>query len=91
MEYFQGMIGQPEGGSRKNYRKSCLKGKKSISVRPGTLLEPVDFDAIEKMLKEKYYLPKMEDPMVMEQKSISYALYPKYIRITVNIWKNTMM
>lgn len=77
VEYFQGMIGQPEGGFPKELQEIVLKGKKSISVRPGTLLEPVDFDAIEKMLKEKYYLPKMEDPMVMEQKSISYALYPK--------------
>lgn len=77
VEYFQGMIGQPEGGFPEELQRIVLKDKEAISVRPGSLLDPVDFDAIEKKLKEEYYLPKMEDPDVMEQKSISYALYPR--------------
>ncbi len=77
VDYFRGMIGQPEGGFPEELQKIVLKDKEAISVRPGTLLEPVDFDAIEAMLRERYYLPKMEDPVVMSQKCISYALYPK--------------
>jgi pyruvate carboxylase len=77
VEYFKGMIGQPEGGFPEELQRIVLKDQKAISVRPGSLLEPVDFDAVEAMLREKYYLPKMEEPGVLEQKSISYALYPR--------------
>ena len=77
VEYFKGMIGQPEGGFPKELQKIVLKGQEPISERPGSLLPPVDFKEIEMLLREKYYMPAMEDPDVMEQKVISYALYPK--------------
>ncbi|MBQ6392166.1 MAG: pyruvate carboxylase [Eubacterium sp.] len=77
VSYFQGMIGQPEGGFPKELQKIVLKDKKAIKVRPGSLLPAEDFAKIEKLLKEKYYQEKMEDPAIMEQKVISYALYPK--------------
>ncbi|MBR5047942.1 MAG: pyruvate carboxylase, partial [Eubacterium sp.] len=77
VSYFQGMIGQPEGGFPKKLQKIVLKDKKPITVRPGSLLPEEDFGKIEKLLREKYYMEKMEDPAIMEQKVISYALYPK--------------
>ena len=77
VEYFQGMIGQPEGGFPEELQRIVLKDKEAITVRPGSLLEPVDFDAVEALLKEKYYDERMKDPAMMEQKCISYALYPR--------------
>ena len=77
VSYFKGMIGQPEGGFPEELQRIVLKDQEAITVRPGSLLPPEDFDAIEKLLREKYYMESMEDPDVMEQKVISYALYPK--------------
>ena len=37
----------------------------------------MDFDAIDAYLREHYYMDKMEEPGVMEQKTLSFALYPK--------------
>ena len=58
-------------------QKIVLKGQEPITVRPGTLLPDVDFDAIGAYLRENYYMESMEQPEVMEQKVLSYALYPK--------------
>lgn len=71
VDYFRGMIGQPEGGFPKDLQKVVLKGEEPISVRPGELLEDVDFDEIEKMLDEKF---NMKTNM---RNIISYCLYPK--------------
>ena len=46
-------------------------------MRPGSLLPDVDFEAIGRHLRENYYMESMEQPEVMEQKVLSYALYPK--------------
>ena len=77
VEYFQGMIGQPEGGFPEELQKIVLKGKKPITVRPGSLLPDEDFDYIKNGLKENFYTENMEDPEVLQQKALSYALYPK--------------
>ncbi|MGM9972813.1 MAG: pyruvate carboxylase [Clostridiaceae bacterium] len=77
VEYFKGLIGQPEGGFPEELQRIVLKGEKPIKVRPGSLLPDTDFREIEQLLKEKYYMPAMENKEVMEQKIISYALYPK--------------
>ena len=77
VEYFKGMLGQPEGGFPKELQEIVLKGEEPITVRPGEVLEDVDFDAIDSYLREHYYMDKMEEPGVMEQKTLSYALYPK--------------
>ena len=70
VSYFKGMMGQPEGGFPEKLQKLVLKGEKPITVRPGELLEPEDFDAIAKHLKEEYkFEPSKKD-------IISYALYP---------------
>lgn len=76
VSYFQGMMGQPYGGFPKELQKIVLKDIKPLTDRPGKSLPPVDFNAIKKQLIEKYnYGDKSEE--VMNQKAISYALYPK--------------
>lgn len=69
--YFSGMMGQPEGGFPEKLQKMVLKDTKPITVRPGTLLEDEDFDAIAKYLETNFgYKPTMRE-------CLSYALYPK--------------
>lgn len=70
VSYFKGMMGQPEGGFPKELQALVLKGEEPITVRPGELLPPEDFDKIAEYLKEKYkFTPCRKD-------IISYALYP---------------
>jgi pyruvate carboxylase len=71
VDYFQGMMGQPDGGFPKELQKIVLKGQEPINVRPGSLLPPADFKEIARTLKEKFNLE------YDELKIISYALYPK--------------
>lgn len=76
VSYFQGMMGQPYGGFPKALQKIVLKDIEPLTDRPGKSLPPVDFEAIKKHLIEKYnYGDKSKE--VMNQKAISYALYPK--------------
>ena len=76
VSYFQGMMGQPYGGFPKELQKIVLKDIEPLTDRPGKSLPPVDFETIKKHLIEKYnYGDKSEE--VMNQKAISYALYPK--------------
>lgn len=76
VEYFRGMMGQPDGGFPAELQKIVLKGQEPITVRPGTLLPDVDLEAVKTHLKGKFDLTAFSDK-AMEQKAISYALYPK--------------
>ena len=76
VSYFQGMMGQPYGGFPKELQKIVLKDIEPLTVRPGSVLDPVDFDAIKQHLIEKYGYGDLSD-YALRQKSISYALYPK--------------
>ncbi len=71
VSYFEGMMGQPEGGFPAELQKLVLKDKEPITCRPGELLEPEDFDAI------KEHLIKDLDLEGTPQEVISYAIYPK--------------
>ncbi len=71
VSYFEGMMGQPEGGFPPELQKTVLKGKTPITVRPGELLPPEDFDYIKEGLR-KYF--DLEGNM---REVISYAMYPK--------------
>ena len=71
VSYFEGMMGQPEGGFPEDIQKVVLKGRKPITCRPGELLEPEDFEAIRKKLQEELGLEGNDKEV------ISYALYPK--------------
>lgn len=71
IEFFQGYLGQPYGGFPKKLQKLILKDRKPITVRPGELLEPVDFSKLAVKLEEKVGFKPTEKDL------ISYALYPK--------------
>ena len=71
VSFFEGMMGQPEGGFPEKLQKLVLKDKKPITVRAGELLPDEDFDKIKKELEEKYKIEMKEEEL------ISYALYPK--------------
>lgn len=71
VSYFEGMMGQPEGGFPEKLQKLVLKDKPAITQRPGELLPPEDFDTIRKHLQDDLEL----EGTVRE--TLSYALYPK--------------
>ncbi len=71
VSYFEGMMGQPEGGFPQELQKLVLHGKTPITVRPGSLLPDEDFDAIRDKLQKEYGLEGNE------QELLSYAIYPK--------------
>lgn len=78
VSFFKGMMGQPLGGFPKKLQKLVLKGEEPITVRPGELLPPEDFDKIGMLLMEKYGLnPSMK-------RNLSYALYPDVYEDYVN-------
>lgn len=81
VSYFEGMMGQPEGGFPKELQKMVLKGKKPITCRPGELLEPEDFDAIRNKLKDELGIEGT--PIEV----ISYAMYPKVFEDYINTLK----
>ena len=71
IELFTGYLGQPYGGFPEDLQKVILKGKEAITVRPGELLEPVDFEALkEELLKEL-------GREATNFEVLAYALYPK--------------
>ena len=71
VELFQGYLGQVHGGFPQELQKVILKDKDAITVRPGELLEPVDFEQIETQLATKY------NRTITKQDVLAYALYPK--------------
>ena len=70
IEFFRGDIGQPYQGFPKKLQDIILKGKEALTVRPGELLDPVDFD----VLKEELF--KKLNQEVTSFDIIAYALYP---------------
>lgn len=70
VDFFYGDLGQPYGGFPEELQKVVLKGKKPITVRPGSLAEPVDFAKKEQELTEKI----KRKPTAEEV--LSYILYP---------------
>lgn len=71
VSYFEGMMGQPEGGFPERLQKMILKDKTAISQRPGELLPPEDLEAIKIYLQEHLGLEGTR------REAVSYALYPK--------------
>ena len=71
VSYFEGMMGQPEGGFPPRLKELVLKGKPSIDCRPGELLPDEDFEADRVHLRDLLgYEPSI-------RQILSYALYPK--------------
>lgn len=73
VSYFKGMMGQPAGGFPKDLQEVVLKGAEPITCRPGELLEPIDFDAVEAQLRNRI----LHEPS--HRSVLSYCLYPKVI------------
>lgn len=74
ISYFQGMMGQPEGGFDPELQKMILKGIAPITCRPGELLEEYDFEEARNELDKEF-------GRKADQKDLlSYALYPKVFK-----------
>lgn len=71
VSFFEGMMGQPEGGFNEKLQKLVLKDKKPITCRPGELLPPEDFEHIKTGLKKYFGLEGTP------REIISYSMYPK--------------
>ncbi|MGM8364259.1 pyruvate carboxylase [Virgibacillus sp. W0181] len=74
IEFFQGYIGQPYQGFPEKLQKIILKGKEAIKVRPGELLDPIDFSQLKSELKE------ILGHEANEFEVIAYALYPEVFK-----------
>lgn len=74
IELFSGYLGQPHGGFPEQLQKVILKGKEPITVRPGELLEDVDFDRLKEELYQELGRP------ITNFDSIAHALYPKVFK-----------
>lgn len=70
VEFAAGYLGQPYQGFPEKLQKAILNDKEPITVRPGELLEPVDFAALCEELEEIV-------GQVTDYDVISYALYPQ--------------
>ena len=73
VEFFEGYLGQPCGGFPKELQRVILKDKKPITVRPGELLEPVDFTKLQEKLSAEIGRKATDFDV------IAYALYPKVL------------
>ena len=70
VELFLGNIGQPVGGFPKALQKKILKGRKPLTVRPGSVLPPADLEA-ERMEAEKRVRRGVSD-----RELASWLMYP---------------
>ena len=68
---FAGELGQPPGGFPEALQKKVLKSRKPITVRPGSLLDPVDLDEERRKLDEGHEHPVTDFDLA------SYLMYPK--------------
>ena len=80
VSYFKGMMGQPAWGFPQDLQRVVLKGEEPITCRPGDLLPPVDWDALEAEMRKFY----PEKTPIDRSALLSFAMYPKvfeeYIR-----------
>lgn len=71
VDFFKGMIGQPEWGFDEKLREVVLKGAEYITKRPGELLPDEDFDKIREEFREEFGME------LNEKQVLSAALYKK--------------
>jgi len=70
VEFFEGRLGTPYQGFPEELQKIILKGAKPITVRPGAVLPPTDFEHVRNELSEMGAQTTDEDIS-------AYCLYPK--------------
>jgi len=73
VSYFEGMMGQPQGGFPEDIQKIVLKGKTPVTGRPGESLEPINFDEAANQMRPFCPEPEMRD-------IVSYCLYPSVLK-----------
>uniref|UniRef100_A0ACB8G8I9 Uncharacterized protein n=1 Tax=Sphaerodactylus townsendi TaxID=933632 RepID=A0ACB8G8I9_9SAUR len=71
VEFLQGYIGIPYGGFPEPFRSKVLKDLPCIEGRPGASLPPMDFQKLEKELREKH------GEEITTEDILSAAMYPK--------------
>ncbi|XP_049322602.1 pyruvate carboxylase a [Astyanax mexicanus] len=71
VEFLQGHVGIPHGGFPEPFRSKVLKSLPRIEGRPGASLPPMDFQALEKQLRDTH-----GDDITPED-VMSAAMYPK--------------
>ncbi|KAA3670972.1 pyruvate carboxylase [Paragonimus westermani] len=71
VEFFKGEIGLPYGGFPEPLRTKVLRGKDSLTERPGASLAPLDLDGLARDLKAKFGRD------FDERDVMSSAMYPK--------------
>ena len=69
-----GELGQPPGGFPQALQQKVLKSREAITVRPGSLLEPVDLD------EERRKLAQGQEYPVSDYDLASYLMYPKVFK-----------
>ncbi|GMG84729.1 pyruvate carboxylase [Paralimibaculum aggregatum] len=72
LAFFRGEVGQPHGGFPEALQKRLLKGAAPLTVRPGSLMEPVDLEA-----RRAEAMAEMEGHTVDDEDLASYLIYPK--------------
>jgi len=70
--FFKGEVGQPHGGFPETLQKKVLRGADPITVRPGSLMPPVDLEAARAEAEAE-----MPGVSVDDEDLCSYLLYPK--------------
>ena len=71
VEFFEGRLGQPPGGFPKPLQERILKGRPSITERPGANLPPEDLEAARKKAEELLGEP------ATGRDAMSYLMYPR--------------
>lgn len=71
IQFFRGNLGQPVGGFPEALQRLILKDVVPITVRPGSLVPPVDFDQV------RLELTPLLGKTPTDQQVLSYLMYPK--------------
>ncbi|WP_135076358.1 pyruvate carboxylase [Terasakiella sp. SH-1] len=74
VSFFKGELGQPTGGFPKELQAKVLKGEEPITVRPGSVMEPLDLDA------EKQAASDLAGREITDNELASYIMYPQVFR-----------
>ena len=54
VKFFQGYLGQPDGGFPEQLRKDIVRGRELITERPGLSIPDLDLDALLVEIRAKY-------------------------------------
>jgi pyruvate carboxylase len=79
IDMLKGNLGQPHGGWPAAIQKKVLKGEAPLTVRPGSVLPPVDIDAVRAKLVIDLKAPDDDDDdsTIDDEDLNGYLMYPK--------------